>query len=248
MRSSRLVLLGLLNLIAAGAVYYGAWWRVDKDYLYLKLIMTTPLVGVDANTSTSFLVPKRQDADQPQPPPVRQQTETQEPRFHGVTAQTLIPVTAYSWLALATIASCALASAAGAALGSALGSSGRLIALVLALAALAGLGWVGFGVWTEYGMTFPPNHFRAGMGGVILFFVLLGMATARGARGWTRFAAVALILSALGSVAGLYLGTLCGAIKTTEFIVPFLPFLAIVFVIHSLWGWILLPMASRIRH
>ena len=82
------------------------------------------------------------------------------------------------------------------------------------------------------------------MSALMLLAALAGSAIGRGARGLTRLAGVLLILSAVGSVAGLYLGSQCGAIRPG---LSSLTFMGIVFVVHSAWGWILLPVAARIR-
>jgi hypothetical protein len=78
---------------------------------------------------------------------------------------------------------------------------------------------------------------------LVLVTAFAGMVLARGARKLSQCAAVLLILSAAGSVAGLYLGAQAGAIPTEQ---STLIFLAMAFIIHSLYGWILLPVAARI--
>jgi hypothetical protein len=85
------------------------------------------------------------------------------------------------------------------------------------------------------------------MAGPVVVCALLGWAIGRGTRGITYVAAVTLVVSAVGSVVGLYLGTLYDAVEPAELPMPLLPFLATVFLIHSIWGWILLPLASRVR-
>ncbi|MGB2986140.1 MAG: hypothetical protein WBE26_09685, partial [Phycisphaerae bacterium] len=234
-RHSRLVLLGMLNLIVAGGLYYGTWWQVDK-FLYLKLMLNTPLPIGDIEAPSSFLVPNLTDAPKTQPSPKIEGDPTTLPRFTGQTAQVILWVSAYGWLSLAVIANCALALAAGSSLGRSGGSTWRVFGFIFLIAAVAGLAWIGHEQWVRYGTEYPPDYWRAFMAGPVLVCVLLGLATGRGTRRWTYVASIMLILSAIGSVVGLYLGSQCGAIKPAELPVSFLPFLAIVFVIHSVWG------------
>jgi hypothetical protein len=155
-------------------------------------------------------------------------------------------VTAYSWLTLATIASCALALAGGAALGRVGGRAWRISGTILLVGVVGGLAWAGYGVWKEFGMEYPPNYLRAGMGGLALLIALLGLAVGRGARGLSYFAAFALLVSAAGSAVGVYMWVLCGAITSEELPVTLVLFMALIFTVHSFWGWALLPLTARL--
>ncbi len=248
-----LVLLGLLNLAAAGGLYYWTWWKVDKE-IYLKLMMYTPIKGLDANVSSGFLVPKgtkgKATGNTPVKVPATRAVKAPAPaaaesvaaRYQGDTAQVVMGATSYSWLALASVAMCSLAASAGAAFGRRGGSRWRLVAGLLALGFAAGLGWLGYQTWMEYGGAYPPRYFRFGMGAVVGIALLLGMGIVRRVRRWTLLAGLAIILSAAGSVVAIYLGQQCGA-YTAAYVTP--KFLGTVFGIQSAWGWVLLPVAWR---
>lgn len=244
---TRLVVLAVVNFLVASGLYYGTWWRVDRDYLYIKLLMTMPLVGVDAQATTSFLVPQSPigATGRERPAPPAAETKPTSRGLKPTTCQALIPGAAYGWLGLATAASCALALAAGTAVGRLLGSRARRAGRLLVLAALIGLSWAGYHMWSKYGSHYPPNQLRAGMGGLVVVFGLAGLAIGRGVRGWSLVAAVTLLFSAFGSVFGLYVGHLCDAVNPASWPVPFMAGLAVIFAIHSFWGWILLPVAAR---
>ena len=72
------------------------------------------------------------------------------------------------------------------------------------------------------------------------------MAIGRGAGRLTYLAAIMLILAAAGSAMGLWIGTSYDAIKPHELPTALMPSMVLVFILHSLWGWILVPIASRI--
>jgi hypothetical protein len=244
-RSSRLILLAVLNLVVAGALYYGIWWRVDK-FIYLRLMMHTPLLGVDIDATSGFLVPN--PAGAPESPPAATDEVGPLPTsgFAPETTQVVMVATSYGWLTLATFATCVLAFSAGTLFGWRGGQAWRRAGLVLAGIALLVLIGAAFASWSKYGAEYPPAHLRAGMGGLGLIITLIGVAVGRGRRGWLRGAAGATILAGVGTALAVYLGTLCDAIKPDELPVSLIPFLFVVFAVHSLWGWILLPIASRI--
>ena len=164
-------------------------------------------------------------------------------KYSGPTARAIIGASAYSWLTLATIASCALALAGGTALGRGRESSWRRIGLIMAVALVLGLAWGAYDTLAEYGMQYPTGRARDGIVGIILLCALLGFAIARRARGLMRLAAVTLILSAVTSVVALVLAGQCAAVEPGY---AASGFLALVFVIHSAYGWILLPVAARV--
>ena len=247
-RGRLLWLLGLLNLVAAGGLYYGSWWPVDKE-LYLKLMLHTPLPGVDLDAASDLMGDRGapdsgapQSQLEPETAPSAGQSPSEGSRFSGRTTQVVMVATVYSWLTLVTVAASALALSAGSALGRAGGPFGRRVGLILLLGTVLALGWGACSVWIDYGMGYPPNHLRIGMGGLVLLAALLGLAIGRGTRGLTYLAAIMLILSAAGSAVALYLGAMCDAVGPER---ATLQFLALIFVIQSLWGWVLLPPASR---
>ena len=249
-RATPWLLLGVMNVVAAGGMLYTTWWKVDP-YVYLKFFWKTPIPGVDLDevATKMFGLPPVEPvatADPSEESPSPSETEQGAkltPSFSGEKAATILWATGYSWLAISTLACCALALAGGTALGQLNSQTLRILAAILAMAGLIALLWGAYQVWSEYGMAFEKHHKRVGLAASAALVTLFGMTIGRGARGLQRLAAVLLIISAVGSVVGLYLGARCGAIEA-EHSTPM--FLAMVFAIHSLYGWILLPVASRI--
>ena len=242
-RSSHWIVLGLLNLLSAGGLYYATWWRVDP-FIYLTLMLKTP-VDVDLNMAAGIFVPRPTEPREPAPPPAVEQPSPPSivPSYTGRTAQIMIGGAAYGWLTLATVAACALSASAGAAMGRVGGSSGRRLGTLLALILTLVLAVATLVVWNQYGQQYLPNHLRIGMGGLGVLCALIGLAIGRAARGLARLAAITLILSAVGTVVGLYLGSRCGAIPPTQ-ATPFCLILA--FLVHSGYGWIQLPILFRL--
>jgi hypothetical protein len=242
-RSSPWIVLGLLNFLVAGGLYYATWWRVDP-YIYLTLMLKTP-VDMDLNMAAGIFVPRPTEPREPAPPPVAEQPSPPSvaPSYTGRTAQMVIGGAAYGWLTLATLAVCALATSAGAAIGRIGGSRGRRVGTLLALTLTLVLAVAALVVWNQYGKQYLPSHLRIGMGGLGALSALIGLAVGRAVRGLARLAAIALILSAVGTVAGLYLGSRCGAIPPAQS-TPL--YLALAFFIHSGYGWIQLPILSRL--
>ncbi|UCE60609.1 MAG: hypothetical protein JSU63_02440 [Phycisphaerales bacterium] len=241
-----------MNLIIATGLCYGIWWRVDQ-FMYLRLIYTARVMDesdLDKVATQMFGIPPETRDTTPDASssgavlPGESMKTDEAPRIVGETAQQVIVVSAYGWLTLATIACCAVALCGGAALGRAGGRLARVIGVLFACGCLLILWWAAYGVWAEHGMAFRPTQLRVGMSALVLLTALVGLAIGRGVRGLTRLAGVLLILSALGSVAGLYLGAQCGALHPEQ---SSYVFMAIVFIAHSAWGWILLPVATRVR-
>lgn len=242
-RRPMLPVVALLNILVAGALCYATWWPADK-FIYLNFVLHTPL-DVDVDAAASAIVPSLaanpSAADLEEEPP---ENSFAPPAIVGRTAQIVIAATGYLWLMLATIACCALGLAGGAGVGHTGGSTLRGAGAVLSLAVVLGLAWAGYSVWSEYGSEYPPDKLRAGMAGLVFLSVMAGLAIGRAPRGLSRLAAVILILAAVGSAVALYLGRLCGAVDPEY---SSILSLGIVFVVHSLWGWILFPIASRVR-
>lgn len=234
-----LFLLGILNLAAAGGLYYWTWWVQDSE-IYMTLMLNTPLSGVDANVSSGLATRGR---TAPKSALVQEAKSVEEAsKFQGVTATKVMGITAYSWLTLATIASCVLALSSGASFGRVGGSTWRWVGGLAALGVFGALGFAGYRVWAEYGGTYPVRYMRMGMGGLVLATLLLGMGLVSRVRRWTSIAGMTLILSAVGSVAALYLGQMCGAVEAAQ-TTP--QFLGTVFGIQSAWGWVLIPISWR---
>ncbi len=261
--SSRWFIVGLVNLILAGGLYYGAWWRVDREVLYPNLIMHSTIPGVDLNLLESKLFPQKKSANRKTPtktqktkpeknPPGQKKKSASQPA-RTAPAKTKPPTVdadtiqlwgaAYTWLALATLASCALALSSGSLIGRTLGDSSRRVGKILAGGTILGLGLAGYIVLSKHGMEFPPSALRLMMGGLGGLFFFAGLTIVGRVRGLAHLAAVTLILSAIGSVVGLLLWSRLGAIPAEQVTVTFL---VIVFLIHSGWAWALWPIASRL--
>ena len=241
-RSSPWIVLGVFNLLAAGGVYYATWWRADP-FIYLTFMLKTP-VDMDLDQAAGIFVPRNKAVREPVPLPAAQQPPAPAalPQWTGDTVRKVMGAVGYGWLTLATVAACALSLSGGASLSRIGGSPWRRAGLVLAATLTIAMAVAAFAVWTEYGRTYLPSHLRFGMGGLVLWTAAVGLAFGRAARGLARFAAVTLILSAVGTVVGLYLGSQCGAIPTEQS-TPL--YLALAFLVHSLYGWIQFPILSR---
>lgn len=239
----RWLLLGLLNLVAAGGLYYGAWWRVDPDIIYPHLIMNTPLPGVQMEQFANLFGPpvakRAQSRSDREAARAASLVATKEAQEAGIRLWS----TAYAWLALITAACCTLALSSGALLGRAVGPSVHRASGVVAGLTAAGLLIAGGLIWSRHEMGFPPDSFRAGIGGLVVISLLVGVSIGRGVRWLTRTASIALILSAVGSAVALAVGARMDAIAP-EHATPV--FLIFVFVAQSAWGWVLLPIAGRI--
>ena len=92
-------------------------------------------------------------------------------------------------------------------------------------------------------MAYPPSILRYGMGALVIWFLPLGMAFNRPRFGFMRLAAITLILAGAGTTVAIYLGHQCDVIEQ-EWSGPIVLLLA--FVAHSFYGWLLLPVSSRL--
>lgn len=244
-RTTGLVLLGLVSLTAAAGLTYATWWRIDKHVIFMTFMLRTPVIavgganGIDLDAAAAGLFGIKM-ADQPAAN--ASSSAPSAPRYVDATARNIIIGSAYAWLTLATIACYSLSLSAGLSWGWIGGTGVRRTGLVLAVLVAVALVWAGVAEWSKYGRGYPPDHLRIGMSALALLSVLVGLALGRGTRRMGRIAAVTLILSAIGSVVGLYLWDCCGALDARH-ATP--GFLLLVFAVHSALGWILLPLASR---
>ena len=256
--SSRWLTIGVMNLLIAGGLYYGAWWRVDREVLYPNLIMHSTIPGVDlsllekqmfrpptpANGKATARTPNKQASKAVKPVGKPAPVAPTKPKLRTVDAHTIqLWGAAYAWLALATIASCALAMSSGSLFGRWRGGSIRRTGVILTVGAVLGLTLAVLSAFNKYGMEFPTRELRFGMGGLSVVAFCIGVAIAGRVRGLGRIAAGTLLLSAIGSVVGLWLWSRLGAIPPGQATATFL---AIAFVIHSGWAWALWPIASRL--
>ena len=241
--SARLAMaVGIVTTLVAGAVYYGTWWRADP-FIYMTFMLKTPVAAdVDVETAAAAMFGVRAPTTAPTVLP-SPQASTQAPQWSAQTKQIVISSMGYAWLMLATLAACALALAGGAVMAFADGGKLRRVGLILTILMVTGIGLGGYFVWMEYGRAYEPTHLRVGMGLLVLLCGAIGLRLDRRSHGLLRLGAVALILSAAGSAIGLYLWGRCDAIEPEYYTIGFI---ATVFAIHSLWGWVLIPLRSRL--
>lgn len=237
------ITLGLLNLAVSGSAYYLTWWKVDP-FIYMTLIMHTPLPGVHlSDVDTAFAqAPGTPLGGLLSPGGSVEPTASQGPTFVGQRAAELIGVTAYSWLSVATAGALALALSSGTLLGRAGGRRVRRVGLILCCGGAALLGFAVYRTWSEFGSGYPPRHLRIGMGTMVALAGLLGLAIGHRTVGVCRFAGVMTILVGATTVGALYVGHLCGAISP-DYATP--TFLGLTFLGASAWGWLLLVLGPR---
>lgn len=237
-----LVLVGMISLTLAGGLYYTAWWKVDKK-LYLRLMIHGEF-PMDAQAAAGKMFPSNRIGTKTQPTRTREKSAA--PAFTVSSQQIALGGSVYGWLTLAVISTCSLALSGGSMLGRRSGSSTRILAWLLVAGTLCGLGWGVWTVQTQFDGSYKPNHLRLAMGGIVLLAAAIGMALGRGVRGWTYLASITTILWAGGSVVALYFAKQHGWLKPDlSPVETTTTFMAIVFIAHSAWGWLLLPMASR---
>lgn len=241
--------LALLNLLLAGALCYFTWWHVDR-HIYDVFILETPVVNIDIDAAAEEIFGIKPDpvsakgattaASMPSPMPPAKLVERS--RYDDRTTQIIIGATGYGWLTLATISACALALAAGAGLGESCGGGLRRTALVFAVLVALLLAGTWVAVFTRYEGRYTPFFLRCWMGGLCLLFAVWGMASGRRSGRRFRRASLAMLLSAAGSVGGLYLWSQCAVRVDLEAIgVIGAAFVAAQWV----YGFVLWPTARR---
>ncbi|MGD2109496.1 MAG: hypothetical protein PVI86_08895 [Phycisphaerae bacterium] len=252
--TSLLVTVGVLSLAVAGALYYATWLRADPK-LRVRLFMRTPLPGVNLDDVAQALVPPdaKDAAISPRPASgPRAVTASEGVRLSSAEVQAQLTeaklrvAIVVGWVALVTVAIAVLAVCGGALTGRGLDGSRRALLCIVGVIALAGLGWSAYSrLGPEW--RFVPQHLRLGVGAGLIVLAMAGTLVARGGRGLAYVAAVLLILSAAGTVAALQLTVQHEVVKLDELPMQLLPLSICVFVAQSLWGWILLPLAPRLR-
>ena len=251
----RWIVLGLLNILVAGGFYYGTWWKADK-FIYWTFVWKTPVPGMNIDLLMQQLFPgytaaAALDDGRPESEVTGGshgedvgEDVTAEPHYTGETATKVIAVTAYGWLTVSTVSLCALALAGGNALVRVGGAQLRRIGLILAFAGALFLIWQTYDVYSRYKTGYQPDDLRAGMGAMTIWFVLVGLAFNRAHIGVMRLAAIALIVAGACTTLAVYLGHQCGVIEK-EWAGPVA--LLLVFIAHSFYGWILLPVSGRLN-
>ena len=239
-----IVRLGLLNLLFVGALYYGTWWRVDPE-LQVKILMHTEFGGVDSDDLVGQLIPDRTDPKKPKSAPTtRTRPVVAKPAtVEGLTSKGAVFVASlYGWELLSTLSICALALASGAMLKRGGTQLVRFAAITIATGLVCVLTWKVYQLWTAYG-GYVPRELRFGSAAAVSAAMLFGLFFAQKTRRLTRLAAVLLILSAGGTVWGLHVAVQSNALDP-KYATP--AYLAIAFAIHSIWGWVLIPLAARL--
>lgn len=234
--------LAVFNILIAGAMYYGIWWQADK-MINVQMLLNTPIPGADADQIANMMFP----GGAPDPNSdinLAQTADEEKPLFTGEAAAFLIAGSAYGWEAVSTIALCILALSAGTSIGRGTGSRWRRIGVILAVGGALWMAYVTYDTWTRYKLGYQSSHLRAGMGVLVLWFVLVGIAVDRGHRKWLRRGAWSLIVAGLVTGLALFVGNQCDAIGD-EWATP--KVLIVAFVAHSLYGWILLPVSARLK-
>lgn len=244
---------GFAGLIVAVVMFYATWWPINT-YVGTTVILKAPMQLSPANAdalSRTFSGGARRPAGRAnRSAPRARIEEPAEPaapvvKYQGLAARNVIVGTALSWQALASTAFCVLALAAGAAWSTGLAARLKSVACILSGLTAIVLLVMGTFVWLKYGGGFPVAAARAVIAGLILLALLLGIGFGRGGRRANFVAGVLIILAAAGSAAGLHLWTQAGALAGTQ---ASLGFMALVFCVHSAFGWLLLPLSRRLPH
>ncbi|RJP41158.1 MAG: hypothetical protein C4547_01905 [Phycisphaerales bacterium] len=220
-RRAGLVLAGLLNLAVASGVFYAGWWPIE-EWLSVTLLTRVPVMPAEewAKLAQIFgAAPRPGEAPAarvaPAPDPARDSIWRRTPfpvEIHSARVRILAPVTAYGWQTLAALSLFFLAGAGGRSLGRGGGQALRRVAKPPAWVLLPVLlGWIVW-VWRTKDTGFSINDGRTAIGGVALLLLLTGIASGRRTRGWNRVAAMTLILSALATGVGLWIGACCDVV------------------------------------
>ena len=241
-----LALGAVLNIAIAGAMYWTTWWKADP-FLYLTMLKKTPMDVSPDFAANPFGFRSARRVSEPEVEPQPQETPPAadgSPRWTGKIAQRLIPVTAYAWLTFTTAGVFAVGMAGGAWLGALGGHWIRVCGFVGLLLLLCGLGYFAYQIWAKYEMMYQVWQLRVGMGLLTLLMALMGLALASRVRGITRLAGFSVLLAALGTVAGIWLWAQSGALD-----MPYArwQWLLRAFLVHGVWGFVLLGAANRVR-
>jgi hypothetical protein len=235
-----------MSMVVAGALYYVTWWKADPK-LRVLLLMRTPLPGVNLDDTAGALVPTEtgtptKRAANPPSQPTLSKAEVQA----QLTEAKVGIATVIGWGALVTLAAAALVLSGGALLGATMALSKRSVRSLFVVVVVVVAGWAVY-VFMSPGGLFVPDHLRISVLAGLLVLVTVGLLAGRGGRGLTYLAAILLILSAAGSGIALDMSVRHELIKPDELPMALLPLTLSVFIAQSLWGWILLPLAPRLR-
>lgn len=262
------VVLGFVNVAVAVALCYVTWWPIDRE-MYLRLMLRAPLdpevVAAFANATMNhgaWIFAPTAPA-KPGSFTVLGQAGTAAPAFAESSDSISLPKlpksssesamkksqqvagTIYGWLALSTMSFCLLGMAGGAAWNrgtqSRIGRTAKVLAItatLIGVASAAGIGWT-------YGASYPVYALRFGMLTLLIIAVLVGATLAHRTLLINRLAGWGIIVSAFGSAIALMYLAEWGILEAKY---GSIAFVAVVFAVHSLFGWLLaLPIAARMR-
>ena len=242
--STKLMVVGLVSAAMAVGMYYATWWEADPE-LRAMVFLHTPLVGLDFNGVATLM------SQAIAPGQVAAATgQTSVGATEDVAAAQLVKaahfvITILGWEAITTVSILVLALLSGGLIARADAGRLRRVAVIVGLFALALVAIAGLWLWSRYGR-FEPKQLRTDVAAVVVCFGLLGLLFRRGGCKLGRLAAVLLILSAAGSAYALNVLVEFGAVRLQDLTLALLPCTAVIFVVHSFWGWVLLLLAPRL--
>ena len=230
-----------LNVVVAVVIYVVVWQWADPRLRPLWLLHT-PLVGVELEDVDVTIPPKR---GVQRGTPVAPDTNGTEARAAGQMAETarfLAPT--IGWEVVSTIGAAGLLLAAGA-LSSRIGRGVRLATVILATVGAGILVWWVGRAWPDHGEP-TPAQIRLLVAAGLLGALMVGAAIGRAARGMSYLAALALIVSGIGSAYVIDVLVEFHALDRAALPTSLNATMAMAFVAHSLWGWLLFPLARRV--
>ena len=236
------VKIGLANLLVAGALYYGTWWTADPN-IQVKILMHTEFAGVNSEDLVNQAIPERTDPAKPASRRAPKAVAGKPQTVQGLTTKGKVyGASLFGWEALSTLSMAALALSSGVILRRSNAGGLRIFGALAATGIICAAALKIYALWTRYG-GFVPDELRYGCGALVAAALLFGLLFAHKARRLTLIAGALLILSAGGTVWALHIAATSNAIDP-KFATPV--YLAAAFAIHSFWGWMLIPIATRL--
>ncbi len=242
--STKLMVVGLISAALAVGMYYATWWMANPE-LNTMVFMHTPLAGLDFDGVSTLLSKAIAPSDVAAASGPTSVSATEDVAAAQLRSAAHFVITIVGWHAMNTASILILLLLSGGLIARTDAKRLRRAAVTLGFIALAIAAVAGLWLWLRYGR-FEPKQIRTDVGALVVCFFLLGLMLRRGGCKLGRLAAILLILSAAGSAYTLNVLVEFGAIKSKELPLALLPCTAIVFVVHSLWGWTLLLFAPRL--
>lgn len=235
--------MGFICAAVAGGLYYGIWWRVDPE-LQVMVFMHTPLAGLDLQGVGELMAqamssPSTDAAKGSVPLGTTEEVASAQMRQAAHFVGTVL-----GWELLAALSVCTLAMFAGGVIGRVDAARLRRVAMFSASIALVIGICAAVILWFYYG-GFEPKQWRTDIGILIVGAALVGLIMRRGGRKLGGAAASLLIVSGACSSYLLYVLVQFGAIETSALPAGKWVCMMVVFLAHSLFGWILLAWAWR---